>query len=135
MTSPYEELLDVAAECKDALRAQIGNLAKLEVLLDGLGQTCTGWEWWRDRDVAGKMPKLYIMHSVSQSCPLCGKPKKGKRLRVYIGSNGRRIREAQEAIAREEERQRLETRARRIRAELAEAKRSLRTICRSMNSL
>jgi len=123
----YEDLLEMAAGCVETIQAHVEKLAELEEELAGLeGRTCTGWEWWRDVDVPGKAPKLYILHSIDGGCPTHGQPEPEKRLRVYVGIDGERIRAAREGIAREEERRRLEARARRIRSGLVEGESYLR---------
>lgn len=112
----YEDLLEMAAGCVETIRVHVEKLAGLEEKLVGLeGRTCTGREWWRDVDVPGKTPKLYVLHSVDADCPIHGKPEPGGRLRVYVGSEGGKIGTAKAQIALEKERQSIEVRARDVR--------------------
>jgi len=113
-------LLDMAAMCETAIQDCVNELTSLQAGLEELGgQTCTGREWWRDRGHLTRESKMYILHSVDAACPVHGKPEPGKRLRVYIGRDRERINEAREAIAREVQRQEMETRAQEIRHGLA----------------
>jgi len=76
-------------------------LAHLETYAN---KTCTGTLYWRDNDQNGKTPKLYVNHGRNQACPLHGKPKSGKRLRVYIGTKLEEQRAAKCAIQQEQAR-------------------------------
>jgi hypothetical protein len=106
-----ERLAHLAAGCADVIQRRLDEIPQLEAELEGLnGNTCTGREWWRDRNHESKTPKLYILHSVDQACPLHGKPEPGDRLRVYVGSDPANIAEARAAMDREDLRKRLETR-------------------------
>ena len=115
-----DRLLDMAAMCETAIQDRVNELASLEAGLKELdGQTCTGREWWRDRGHPTRESKMYVLHSVNAACPVHGKPEPGKRLRVYVGNNRERIKEARAAIAREAQRQEMETQAQQIRQGLA----------------
>jgi hypothetical protein len=64
-------------------------LAELDRITERLtqlaGVTCTGHIWWRDKDT--DKPKLYANHGIDQACPIHGLPQKGKRLRIYVGTD------------------------------------------------
>ncbi len=64
-------------------------LAELDRITERLtqlaGVTCIGHVWWRDKDT--DKPKLYANLGVNQACPSHGIPPKGKRLRIYIGTD------------------------------------------------
>jgi len=77
------------------------------------GNTCTGSIHWRDQNKPGVTPKLIIIHSTDQDCPIHGKPQNGQRLRIYVGTDSTKQHAAVEAIERERERT---TVARRVRA-------------------
>jgi len=110
----------MAAGCEAALLDSLAEVERLSGELVALdGRTCTGREYWRDKDIAGKEAKLYVNHSIDQVCPLHGTPEPGKRIRQYVGTDLSAIREAKEAIEREGTRRRLES-------ELAKITRGLR---------
>jgi hypothetical protein len=115
-----DRLLDLAAMCETAIQDCANELTWLQAGLKDLdSQTCTGREWWRDRGHPTREEKLYILHSVGAACPVHGKPEPGGRLRVYVGNDFERIKEARQAIAREVQRQEMEARAQQIRHGLA----------------
>jgi len=120
MSIDIERLATMASGCATALRARFDALATLQAELDALdGTTCTGREWWRDKDHATKTPKLYILHSIDKACPLHGDPSPGKRLRCYVGTDADRIAEARAAMEREQKRRDLERELSRLRGGLA----------------
>lgn len=100
------------------------------VALDGI--TCTGVPHWRDKEKPKATPKLYINHSIDQACPLHGQPKRGKRLRVYIGTDPTNQRLAGEAIEREQERKALEKQVHRMESLLAQAKSDIKSALSSL---
>ena len=110
-TSTIERIIKIASGCAEVIRRRIAEISDLQNYLDRLnGNTCTGREWWRDKDHPTKTPKLYILHSIDQTCPLHGEPEPGKRLRVYIGSDPVNVAEARAAIERTHEKKHLEGR-------------------------
>jgi len=120
MSIDIDRLATMASGCEVALRQRFDALDGLQAELDALdGQTCTGREWWRDRDHPTKTPKLYILHSIDKACPLHGDPSPGGRLRCYVGSDPAKIAEARAAMAREQKRQDLEREVSRLRGGLA----------------
>ncbi len=72
------------------------------------GTTCTGRIHWRDQNKPGKTPKMYILHSTDQSCPIHGTPAPGSRIRLYIGTDETKQEPARAAIRREQTRLDLE---------------------------
>ena len=101
-------IVTMAAGCEKALQDSVEEIERLQGELAALdGNTCTGRKYWRDKNDDGKEAKLYILHSIDQACPVHGTPDDGKRLRVYVGTDGRRIREAKAAMEREDVRKRL----------------------------
>jgi len=124
-----DRLLNLAAGCEEAIRQRAADLAHLQEELQGLdGRTCNGREWWRDKDKPTRAPKLYILHSVNQTCPVHGEPRQDDRLRVYVGSERARIREAREAIERERRRRELQAKAAEIRRGLSSCGYHLRSL-------
>jgi hypothetical protein len=120
MSIDIDRLARMAGGCETALRARFDALDGLQAELDALeGTTCTGREWWRDRDHPTKTPKLYILHSIDQVCPLHGEPEAGGRLRCYVGSGPGKIDEARVAMEREQKRRELERELSRLRGGLA----------------
>ncbi len=102
------ELITVAARMPDAIQETLGFVERLNQAIGHLeGQACTGVLYWRDKDTPGRMPKLYIIHGVDQSCPIHGAPKPGRRVRIYIGSDPQKQSAAFAALERETRRQRL----------------------------
>ena len=123
-----DRLARMASGCETALRRRFDALDGLQAELDALdGTTCTGREWWRDRNHATKTPKLYILHSIDQACPLHGEPEPGKRLRCYVGSDAGKIAEARAAMDRERKRRDLERELSRLRGGLASCGHHLRS--------
>jgi len=115
-----DRLATMAGGCEAALRARFDALDGLQAELDALdGQTCTGREWWRDANHPTKTPKLYILHSIDQACPLHGEPSPGGRLRCYVGSDPAKIDEARAAMEREQKRRDLEHELSRLRGGLS----------------
>jgi len=120
MSIDIDRLATMASGCEVALRQRFDALDGLQAELDALdGQTCTGREWWRDRDHPTKTPKLYVLHSIDQVCPLHGEPEAGGRLRCYVGSDPGKIDEARAAMEREQKRRGLERELSRLRGGLA----------------
>lgn len=112
----FDPLLTMAAGCEEAIRQRLDDLARLEAKLKGIsGQICTGREYWRDEDQPTKTPKMCIVHSVDEPCPMHGEPKPGKRLRVYVGAKADKIIEAKAALERAEQYLGLEARIKAIR--------------------
>lgn len=78
-----DQIAELAAQLPDAIRERFAALETLEKEIEILERTsCTGVEYWRDRNNA---PKLYINHGVDQACPVHGLPDPGKRIRAYVG--------------------------------------------------
>jgi len=129
MSIDIDRLARMASGCEPALRARFDALDGLQAELDALdGRTCTGREWWRDKNHATKTPKLYILHSIDQVCPLHGEPEAGGRLRCYVGSDSGKIAEARAAMAREQRRRDLERELSRLRGGLASCGRYLQSL-------
>lgn len=102
------ELITVAARMPDAIQETLGFVERLNQAIERLeGQACIGALYWRDKDAPGRMPKLYIIHGVDQTCPIHGAPKPGRRVRIYIGSDSQKQSTAFAALERETRRQRL----------------------------
>jgi len=115
-----DRLMNLAAGCEEAIRQRVDDLMRVQEELQGLdGRTCTGREYWRDKDHPTKTAKLYVLHSIDQACPLHGEPEPEDRLRVYVGSKFARIREARRAMELEDERRRLEAQRGEIQRGLA----------------
>ena len=120
MSIDIDRLATMAGGCEATLRARFDALDSLQAELDALdGTTCTGREWWRDRDHATKTPKLYILHSIDTACPLHGEPSPGGRLRCYVGSDPAKIDDARAAMEREQKRRDLECELSQLRDGLA----------------
>ncbi len=78
----------ISQQTKTPLTAALIALAEVTQQIDALdGKTCTGHIWWRDKKKLDKPNKMYINHNMNQACPLHGTPEKGKRIRVYIGTD------------------------------------------------
>ena len=104
-----DQALTLAQHTHAALLERIQHLAEIEEQLTALaGRTCTGRVHWRDGN-NGHQPKMVILHSVDQACPIHGLPKRGGRIRHYVGTDPDKQEEAKHAIALEKERQRLAT--------------------------
>ena len=124
-----EQLIQLASGCKDVIRLRLNSLRRLQIELDALdGRTCTGREYWRDKDHPSKAAKLYINHLVDQTCPLHGSPAPGERLRIYIGANPGRITAALTAIERETKRREMAHRLHAIEQGLLSALYSLQRV-------
>lgn len=109
LSKEIERVLAMAGGIENAVRTREADLSRLVGELAALdGRTCTGREWWRDKDHPTRVAKLYALHSIDQTCPLHGTPSPGERLRVYVGSDPDRIAEARAAMEREARRQGLE---------------------------
>lgn len=129
-----DRLLNLASGCEEAIRRRLDDLDHLSAELEALdGQTCTGREWWRDKGHPTKAAKLYILHSISQACPVHGTPATGERLRVYIGCDRRKIVAARAAMDREGKRRDLEIRLEALRRGLSSCDYRLRTFYRLLN--
>jgi len=95
----------LATLAENPIYTRLHELDRITKELDLLGTTCTGRVHWRDQDKPGKMPKMYILHSIGQSCPIHGTPLTfGDRLRTYIGVNVTKQNQARAAISREQTR-------------------------------
>ena len=94
--------VELASHAPNAICQALAHLACLEHKIKAItGKTCTGKPTWRDKNSDVKMPKLYAIHGVGQSCPIHGTPHPGKhRIRTYIGSKDTAIREATTAMDR-----------------------------------
>jgi hypothetical protein len=115
-----DRLVNMAASCEEVVGQRFGELSKLGVELDALdGRTCNGWEYWRDKNHPTRAPKLYVLHAVSQACPLHGEPEPGGRLLVYVGSDPEDVARARAAMEWEIRRRRLRRRLAKIRRGLA----------------
>lgn len=101
--------LTLAEQCADAIRWRTQELPHLKTALADLdGNTCNGWEIWRDLDHPTRSPKLYVFHSTGDTCPLHGSEENGGRLRTYIGCDPDNVAEAQSAMMRHTEKRELE---------------------------
>ena len=102
-----DQALILAQHAHAALSERIRHLAEVEQDLAVLeGRTCTGRVHWRDGN-NGHQPKMVILHSIDQPCPIHGLPKPHGRIRHYVGTDPDKQEEAKHAIALEKERQRL----------------------------
>lgn len=111
-----DKILVLAEQCADAIRWRTQEIPHLQAALDELnGNTCTGWEIWRDKNHPTKSPKLYIFHGTGDTCPIHGAAKNGGRLRTYVGCDPDNIAAARAAIARYAEKQDLEARLQKLR--------------------
>lgn len=122
----HAELLRTAIKSKDAIDNVMVEISKIEKELNAIdGNTCTGTEYWRDQDHATRSPKLYIIHSTDESCPMHGEPEPGKRIRTYIGADETAIAEVQEAMVLEQKRRKLEARLRKLKNGIVAANSSM----------
>lgn len=122
-----EKLLALATNCADTIQQRLAEVQQLELEMKNLnGNTCTGREYWRDKDHEKKPPKLYILHSIDQACPLHGKPESGERLRTYIGSDPVNITEAMTAMDNEHVREKLQNKLGQIESRLSSSYHTLR---------
>lgn len=105
--------------------AFLNRIADLERWRQGLAAlepySCTGKEYWRDRDHPTRSPKLYIIHGIDETCPVHGTPPPGGRLRVYIGSDPAKISEARQFTRNQQRRQELQQRIKKVEYGLAHA--------------
>lgn len=116
------ELLKTSLHITEIIDEATVDISTLNQQLDELeGKTCTGTEYWRDQDHPTKAPKLYIIHSTGESCPLHGEPNGKKRIRSYIGTDAKAIAEAREAIRQESRRRKLESRRDTLRSNMINA--------------
>ena len=123
----------LARSLPDALNHREGEHFNLLLDLAALeGITCTGVPHWRDKGKPDATPKLYINHSIDQTCPIHGQPKQGKRLRVYIGTCPTNQRLAHEAIEREQERKTLEKQVRHMESLLTQARSDIKSALRAL---
>lgn len=122
----HAELLRTAIRSKDAIDSVMVEISEIEKKLEDIdGNTCTGTEYWRDQDHATRAPKLYIIHSTNESCPMHGTPEDGGRIRTYIGADETAIAEAQEAMALEQKRRKLAARLRKLKNGIVAANSSM----------
>ncbi|MCP4536450.1 MAG: hypothetical protein GY832_04825 [Chloroflexi bacterium] len=129
----FDQLLTIAASCEETIRRRLNDIARLEAKLkDTDSQVCTGQEYWRDKDKPTKTPKMCIIHSVNEPCPMHGEPKPGKRLHVYVGTKADKIIEAKAALERAEQHPRLEARIEAIRLGLHASEHHLRRFYASL---
>jgi hypothetical protein len=99
----------LASLAENPIIARLHELEQVAKALDRFtGWTCSGRVHWRDRNAPGKTPKMVIIHSIDQVCPLHGAPEAGKRLRIYVGTDEERQKAAISAMQGEEEKRRVE---------------------------
>lgn len=120
LTKMVEGITQAIAERK----AEVGKIEGL--IAEIYGSNCVGREWWRDKDVEGKTSKLYINHSIDQSCPLHGVPDKGDRIRAYVGSDWGKIADVREAMDKTNTLQQLRSRLSRLKGALYGCESSMR---------
>jgi len=122
----HAELLRTAKKSKEAVDNAMIEISRIEKELAAIdGNTCTGTEYWRDQDHATRAPKLYLIHSTGESCPMHGSPENGGRIRTYIGADETAIAEAQKAMALEQKRRKLEARLRKLKNGIVAANSSM----------
>ena len=86
-------LTKLAAHTQQPLTTALDALTEIQTQINQLaGHTCTGTIWWRDPN--SEQPKMYIIHRKDECCPTHGMPDRGKRLRIYIGTDPDRQAEA-----------------------------------------
>ena len=101
----------LATLAENPIITRLHELEQVTRQLDELtGWTCTGRVHWRDKDRPDKTPKMYVIHSTDQACPLHGQPEPGARLRVYVGIDEEKQEAAQAAIQAERHKRRLKER-------------------------
>ncbi len=117
MQTDTDKTLTMAEQCADAIRWRTQEIPHLETALADLdGNTCNGWEIWRDKGHPTKAPKLYVFHRTGETCPLHGgAPENGGRLRTYIGCDPDNIAEAQAAMMRHTEKKEIEAQLSKIK--------------------
>jgi len=116
MMMQTDKTLTLAEQCAAAIRWRTQEIPHLETALADLdGNTCNGWEIWRDRTHPTKSPKLYVFHRTGETCPLHGASEDGGRLRTYIGCDPDNIAEAQAAMMRHIEKQNVEAQLSKIK--------------------
>lgn len=134
---PQEKLdyvLDLIARLPPALTHRLADLPALQEELAELDlNSCTGSVHWRDVNKEGKVNKLYILHGTNRTCPLHGHPEPGKRIRIYIGVNRDKIREALASIERQTQRSKLQGDLARHKNLIARALSSVKNIYYSLD--
>lgn len=127
MTEQRIERMKAATTCANAAitHGETTLMALEERLAELEGITCTGTPFWRDANHPTRTAKFYANHGVNESCPLHGKPKEDKRLRVYVGTDARLIAEVQRAMTLDTERRELERQERNARNKIRRAERLL----------
>lgn len=111
LDSTAARLIHLADHIPGIIRDTLDFLNRLDQAATHLeGHTCTGTPYWRDKDIPGKQPKLYLIHPTDQFCPLHGMPEHGERIRTYIGSDTHKQAGALAAVTDEDRRARLVTR-------------------------
>lgn len=118
------------------LQDQTQQIADLHIQIGDLeaAGTCTGTAHWRDRDRPNHQPKLYAIHGVDNSCPMHGKPKRGKRLRAYVGADPEKQDCALDAIERQKQKAHLESQIRQIEVRLQRVEHALDDTWRAATS-
>ena len=104
------------------LFTQVTDLEKTEI--------CTGRIYWRDRDISGKTPKMCIIHSVNDPCPLHGKPKTGGRVHTYIGTDPDKQDQVLEAIECQKRKSHIESQIRQTEVRLRRVERAIDDVWR-----
>ena len=105
----------------ERLQDQNQNISDLHARIVDLETTvaiCTGTTHWSDRDKPDHQPKLHILHSPGDSCPMHGDPKPGKRLRIYVGVDSKKQDQVLEAMERQKQRAHLESQIRQAQVRL-----------------
>ena len=109
------------------LQDQMQQIADLYIRIGDLeaAGTCTGSVHWRDLDRPDRQPKLYAIHSVDNSCPMHGRPERGKRLRVYVGTDPEKQDHVLDGIERQKQKAHLESQIRQIEVRLRRVERAI----------
>lgn len=130
--------LDYALLLIDRLRAPLlartANLGQITQQLDTIKHRfCTGRTHWRDQNAPGKTPKLYVLHSTDETCPIHGTPSPGQRTRVYVGNKPDKIGKALDDIERTSEHTDLQRQLHRIEQIIWDATWHLQDIYRKLD--
>lgn len=91
---------------------------------------CTGRVHWRDLDEPNRKPKMYVIHSIGDHCPMHGKPKPGERLRIYVGTDPEKQDHILEAMERQKQRTHLESQIRQAEVRLRRIERAIDDVWR-----
>jgi hypothetical protein len=101
-----QQLAEITTVLPSAILERTQTLNELRERLSWLNEkSCTGTEYWRNRNHPTREPKLYINHGIDQPCPVHGVPDPGTRIRTYIGSDEENITQARQWLGNELERQ------------------------------